>query len=202
MNMEERLERLESKLTHANRLNRWLLAGTVLAVVVLAAGVWIAFAEHGTAAETVEQTIGELADLGVARRRMIRASRFVLMDKKGKERATLAMYQGDPRLTFMDPSGITRAWLAVRHGGPSLVFMDPEGEVRTFLAMREGQPSLFFKGENGLGGIWLQVKDDGPVLDFWGGKGKDKRRASFQLREGEPVLDIQDAMRNSLWSAP
>src|SRR5258706_4877648 len=64
----------------------------------------------------------------------VRSQHFVLVDEKGKERASLvADGAGSVFLVMFDSVGKTRANLSVSNDGPSLVFYDPSGQARTIL---------------------------------------------------------------------
>jgi hypothetical protein len=64
----------------------------------------------------------------------VRANHFVLVDDKGKERASLvADGAGSVFLVMFDTAGRTRANLSVSNDGPSLVFYDPNGRQRAIL---------------------------------------------------------------------
>jgi len=64
----------------------------------------------------------------------VRSHHFVLVDEKGKERASLVADQaGSVFLVLFDASGKTRANLSVSNDGPSLVFYDATGRQRTIV---------------------------------------------------------------------
>jgi hypothetical protein len=64
----------------------------------------------------------------------VRAEHFVLVDTKGKERASLVADQaGSVFLVMFDAAGKTRANLSVSNDGPSLIFYDPSGQARTIV---------------------------------------------------------------------
>ena len=64
----------------------------------------------------------------------VRSQHFVLVDEKGKERASLvADGAGSVFLVMFDAAGKTRANLSVSNDGPALVFYDPSGQARTIL---------------------------------------------------------------------
>jgi len=64
----------------------------------------------------------------------VRAQHFILVDGKGKERASLvADGAGSVFLVMFDAAGKTRANLSVSNDGPALVFYDPTGQARTIL---------------------------------------------------------------------
>jgi len=64
----------------------------------------------------------------------VRSHHFVLVDEKGKDRASLvADGAGTVFLVMFDSAGKTRANLSVSNEGPSLVFYDPSGQQRTII---------------------------------------------------------------------
>lgn len=64
----------------------------------------------------------------------VRSKHFVLVDSKGKDRASLvADDAGSVFLVMFDAAGKTRASLSVGNDGPSLVFYDPSGRARTIV---------------------------------------------------------------------
>ena len=64
----------------------------------------------------------------------VRSHHFVLVDEKGKERASLvADGAGSVFLVMFDAAGKTRANLSVSNDGPSLVFYDTAGQQRTII---------------------------------------------------------------------
>src|SRR5215510_3491038 len=64
----------------------------------------------------------------------VRSHHFVLVDEKGKERASLVTDRaGSVFLVMFDEAGKTRANLSVSNDGPSLVFYDSTGRQRTII---------------------------------------------------------------------
>jgi hypothetical protein len=64
----------------------------------------------------------------------VRSRNFVLLDEKGKERASLvADSAGSVFLVMFDAAGKTRTHLSVGNEGPALIFYDPSGQARTIL---------------------------------------------------------------------
>ncbi len=82
---------------------------------------------------------------------IVKAEKFVLVDKDGKERAVLGMGENDPY-----------AMLSGREVGPHLALMDRDGKRRIELALwPEGSPSLFLMDRNGEPRASLAVGPDG-----------------------------------------
>jgi hypothetical protein len=72
----------------------------------------------------------------------VRAHQIILVDEKGKERASLvADNAGSMFLVMADSAGKTRVNLSVSNDGPSLVFLDPSGQARTILGSTTLVPS-------------------------------------------------------------
>src|SRR5262245_14050965 len=64
----------------------------------------------------------------------VRSHHFVLVDERGKERASLvADGAGSVFLVMFDAAGKTRANLSVTNDGPSLVLYDPSGQQRAII---------------------------------------------------------------------
>jgi hypothetical protein len=64
----------------------------------------------------------------------IRAHQVILVDEKGKDRASLVSDNaGSVFLILSDSAGKTRVNLSVTNDGPSVVFLDPSGQARTIL---------------------------------------------------------------------
>jgi len=72
----------------------------------------------------------------------VRAHQIVLVDERGKERASLvADNAGSVFLVMSDKAGKTRVSLSVSNDGPSLTFLDPSGQARTILGSTTVVPS-------------------------------------------------------------
>ena len=139
MSTEERIERLEKKLARLKRRDRWLPA-----VILLAAGAWIAFAGFGR----MTSKAGALTE--AQGHKTVRANAFILLDKNDKERASLAMTKMGPALTLYDEKGKTRALLvATRMIGPALRLYDEKGKTRVSMDVRYGEQALWFYDEKG-----------------------------------------------------
>ena len=82
------------------------------------------------------------AGAGGPPRAIVRAERFVLQDKDGKERALLTLDEAGPILVLTDAQGRNRAALGVMKQGPGLVFWDAKGSSRVGLALEKSGPAL------------------------------------------------------------
>ena len=125
MTIEERVEKLEKELSRAKRRNHMLLAVLLLAVVLLAVG-----------ATTPDAT---------SRRDVIKASKFVVEDGKGKSRAILAMDGNAPVLSLIDENKKSRASL----GMSGLILYDKNVKPRAVLGVLGDEPMLTLFDENG-----------------------------------------------------
>lgn len=112
---------------------------------------------------------GTLLLMGQTRRvhpSTITATGFVLVDAQGRERATLAMYNGGPRLDLYDENGKARAGLTVTSDGPGLGLFDANGKARVGLSAFSDGPGLALFDANGKPRVGLVAFSDGPVLDL------------------------------------
>ena len=117
MTTEERLDHLERQLSRANRRNRWLLAGVGLCLGI------------GLVAWTFRPTAATAQPAGAALK-VVRATRFVLEDEKGKLRAMLAMDKDGPGLVLYDEKGNMRVLLAMGKDGPGIILCDEKEKPR------------------------------------------------------------------------
>jgi len=134
------VELLSERLTSLEARFRWIKGGAILVGVMLAAG--------AVMAQLGPQDLNQLDPLLTIRRTSqeqkaganppieteIRAKHFVLVDEKGKERASLVTdAAGSAFLVMFDAAGKTRASLTVTNDGPSLNLLDRSGQPRTIL---------------------------------------------------------------------
>ena len=118
MIIEDRLENVERELGRQKRRNRWLLA----AILLLAGGLIV---------PAVFETTAFRARTQVARTaKEIRANKFVLEDKNGKERASLLVTGFGSWLSLDDENGETRIGLGIFADDPSLTLYDENGKER------------------------------------------------------------------------
>jgi hypothetical protein len=72
----------------------------------------------------------------------LRARQIILVDDKGKERASLVTDNaGSVFLMMADKAGKARINLSVSNDGPNLTFLDPSGQARTILGSTTVVPS-------------------------------------------------------------
>jgi hypothetical protein len=163
MTIENRLEILEAELSRAKRWNRLLMIAALLSVVVMAAGI---------GRVTTTESVG-------GNENAIKANAFLVVDKNGKLRATLAMDKDGPSLILADENEKPRAILAMyKKFGPTLGLRDENGELRAALAVHNVGPLLNLSDENGKPRIVMSVHKTGPLS--W----------------------ITDENGNSVWQAP
>ena len=130
------LERLSQRLAKLELRFRWMKRGAILLGILVTAGTAMA------------QLQPELDPFRLLRRPLsatqaaqqapieaeIRSQHFVLVDEKGKDRASLvADGAGTVFLVMFDAAGKTRANLSVGNDGPSLVLYDTFGQQRTII---------------------------------------------------------------------
>ncbi len=72
----------------------------------------------------------------------VRAHRIILVDDKGRERASLVSDNtGSIFLVMTDKAGKARVNLSINNDGPALTFFDPSGQPRTILGSTTAVPS-------------------------------------------------------------
>jgi len=113
MTIEERLENMEREVGRVRRRNRWLLG----AILLLAGGLIVPLAFRVQAQ-------------GAGAAKVIRANKFVLEDKNGKERASLLVTGFGSWLSLDDENGETRIGLGIFADDPSLTLYDENGKER------------------------------------------------------------------------
>ena len=140
------LELLSSRLqTLENRFRRI----TVVAVIVcIAIAALVLVGQAPSPLPRVPLTISHPDELpaGAQARQSVqdevRAHQIILVDEKGKERASLvADNAGSVFLIMADSAGKTRVNLSVSNDGPSLIFFDRAGQARTILGSTTVVPS-------------------------------------------------------------
>jgi hypothetical protein len=110
------------------------------------------------------QSGGTLARPGVEEE--VRTHQFILVDAKGRERASLvADNAGSVFLVMSDSAGKTRVNLSVSNDGPTLTLFDPSGRVRTILGSTTAVPSHV--NDNGV----AEMAPPSSIV-FFDGKGK------------------------------
>jgi len=178
MTTDERIENLEKGLASARRFNRWLLAA-----VGLALGVWIL---AGTFGPTMAA-----APAGGAAVKEVRANRFVVEDTNGKTRASLDVFNDNPRLVLYDEidkplatlgtnkdggqlslGGKSIAVLGTNKTGATLILMDTNRKLQN--VMLGAALGLVLTDENGKNRAELLVSKDGPTLVLKDDAGKGR----------------------------
>ena len=137
------LELLSQRLAKVESRFRWMTRVTIVIIAMITAAALIAqdLPERGRG-----QRPGEVLPNGTLRMEPqpvapkpmvegeVRAKHFVLVDEKGRERASLVADQaGSVFLVMFDAMGKTRANLSVSNDGPSLVLYDATGRQRSII---------------------------------------------------------------------
>jgi hypothetical protein len=137
------LELLSRRVAHMESRFRWMTRAAIAICVLITAAAVIAqdLPERGRQ----QGRPGEVLPSGQIRietqpppkpvvEAEVRSHHFVLVDEKGKERASLVTDRaGSVFLVMFDDAGKTRANLSVSNDGPSLVFYDATGRQRTVI---------------------------------------------------------------------
>jgi hypothetical protein len=134
------LEVLSQRLARMERRFRWMSRAAIgLGIIVTAAALMAQVRGPARPGEVLPngQLVLPSPDKPVAKPPIeaeVRAQHFVLLDEKGRERASLvADGAGSAFLVMFDASGKTRANLSVSNDGPSLIFYDAAGHQRTII---------------------------------------------------------------------
>ena len=121
--LSERLARLEQRF-------RWMKRTAMFLALIITAGVgW------GQGPQEIRELIRQAPPPSKPPvEAEVRSQHFVLVDAKGKDRASLvADGAGSVFLVMFDSAGKTRANLSVSNDGPSLVLYDAGGQQRTIV---------------------------------------------------------------------
>ncbi len=133
------MELLSQRLTKVESRFRWMTRAVVVLLVMITAAALIAqdLPERGKGRPGEVLPNGQIRLESQPVRKPVaeaevRANHFILVDEKGRERASLVADQaGSVFLVMFDANGKTRANLSVSNDGPSLVLYDPTGRQRT-----------------------------------------------------------------------
>ncbi|PYS40452.1 MAG: hypothetical protein DMG14_10500 [Acidobacteria bacterium] len=129
------LELLSRRLSKTELQLRWMKRGAILLGFLVTAGTAMAQLEpeldpFRLLRSRPDQRVTQQAPAETE----VRSHHFVLVDDKGKDRASLvADGAGSVFLVMFDAAGKTRANLSVSNDGPSLVFYDLSGQQRTII---------------------------------------------------------------------
>ncbi len=132
------LEVLSQRLAKMEARFRWVMrAAIVMGIVIMAAALRAQAPQPVRPVEVLPngRLVGmERASATPPVEAEVRSHHFVLLDEKGKERASLvADGAGSVFLVMFDGAGKTRANLSVSNDGPSLIFYDQAGHQRTII---------------------------------------------------------------------
>ena len=127
------LELLSQRLARVENRFRWMTRAAVMLALIVAGGV--ATGQGIQELRMLEKAQGQpVAVPKTPIEEQVRARHFVLVDEKGKERASLvADNAGSVFLVMFDGTGKTRANLSVTNDGPSLVLYDAGSQQRTII---------------------------------------------------------------------
>lgn len=146
MTVEERIEKLEQKLSRAQIVNRVLfVAGIGLLLVT-----WF-FASGTSTAQNKMQDV-------------IYAKSLILHDENSKPRIILGSTNGETRLHLFDENGIIRAGLAITNNGVGLILHDENSIPRINLCALNNGSGLTLSDKNGNPLVMLSVAKDVPGL--------------------------------------
>ena len=205
--MEERLGRLEEKLSRTERRYRFVLASLGTAVITSVV-IWVAL---GTAGRAQAQKPTEAT-------KVIRAKGFILEDENGKTRAQLSMNELGPglvlydengnglavlytfKLSFFDEKREVRARLLVTGRESVLDLFDEKGVCRTGLRFGYAGPGLWLYDEKGEARSVLNAGGRGPMLSLSGETGE--AGAGLAVLRDKPGLSMWDEKGRTIWSAP
>jgi hypothetical protein len=149
----EREVALAARLDRLERSNRRLRLGLALALLLATGG----------------------AILGAARGPgPVEATRFVLVDAKGRERGVLELAEsGGPQLLLIDPEGnVQVALFAVPSGVRGLALHEGESLRAAFTAQPGGAATLAMEGPGRVSGGSLTLTRAGTKLGLWGAGGR------------------------------
>jgi|SoiMethySBSTD1v2_1073268.scaffolds.fasta_scaffold1363242_2 hypothetical protein len=132
------LELLSRRLAQTERRVRWMTRGAILAGIAIMAVAGIAQVQDkvlpGDVLPNGTIRLPQAKSAKPSVEAEVRANHFVLVDEKGKDRASLvADNAGSVFLVMFDAAGKTRANLSVSNDGPSLVLYDATGRQRTII---------------------------------------------------------------------
>jgi hypothetical protein len=166
MTTEERLEKLERELKHANRHNQRLLAR-----VILCLGIGITVLVFGLAAMTARAAGGAV--------KQVRATEFILEDENGIGLASLTAIKGFPSLLMRDKTNNIVISLSIAKEGPALVLNNKNAKSLVGLAVQNGEPWFGLsvgdddrKGRVGL--FFVNGKPTLTLIDMYGKKNEIK----------------------------
>jgi hypothetical protein len=189
MTIEERIESLELQLERSRKRFYWLCVGMGLCFAA-ALMVWIA-GQGVTAAQTPAGKLGE-----------VHASKFILEDQTGIQRAVLAVDKNGVALELVDETDAVRAHLMVIKEGPVLNLRDRAGRPRVQLAALSdnSMAGISLYNENGVSLAQLNLTRGGyPALTLFGNDAKP--RIVLGVTPTGPTMIAYDQQGKAIWSA-
>jgi hypothetical protein len=111
---------------------------------------------------------------------VVRATKFVLVDEGGKQRATLGVENGGPALVLEDTRGRGVVLLQVPkiQDKPSLYLSDPQESARVELAMTMNGPVLHFTDKTGTRVRLAANELNAPLAAIYDGEGEQLFKVS------------------------
>ncbi|MGE3817891.1 MAG: hypothetical protein AB7I30_00500 [Isosphaeraceae bacterium] len=193
----ERLDRLESE-------NQRLVGLTERLVRERRGGRrWLSVAVASVGLIALVGASAQVGDVSV-RATVVEASRFVVRDAEGRERARLAMGEDhSPRLVFSDDQGRVRLQISVApNGSPGVRLLDETQKAEAGLAVSGGgRPGLVLNDQSGRTRASLTIQQDGgPTLNLRDEKGK-ARVVLDASPDGAHGLSLRDSDENLRLSA-
>jgi len=154
MGLEIRIEKLERENRHIKRLGLTALVVTGLII-------------------SIGQARPQQPDV-------IRATKFVLVDENGQQRATLGIENGGPALVLEDTNGRGVVQLQVPKipDKPSLYLSDPRESARVELAMTMNGPVLHFTDKTGTRVRLAANELNAPLAAIYDDEGKQLFKVS------------------------
>jgi hypothetical protein len=121
----------------------------------------------------------------------VRASRVVLVDPRGRERAVLTMYPDGPQLSLLDSQGRARAGLGADDTGGRLDLLDDEGIPQAVLVGRPGgSAGLTLYDERGPRASLAALSDGAASLGLLASDGQP-RLTAMVLPGNDPAMRLR-----------
>lgn len=130
----------------------------------------------------------------------VEASKFLLKDTDGRERAVLGVTDYGPFLNFYDASGAVRALMGLFAESPFLTLSDKEGTSKVELTdLSDGPHVVLYDANHQLRAIF-DVLEGGPRLELY--DRECNSRAKITVAESGPQFGLFDANEKAVYSAP
>ncbi len=106
--------------------------------------------------------------------RIQEATKFVLKDVKGRNRAELGMHPEGAALVFLDSAGNSALSVGIHEEGPGMILLDSRERRIAALSSTATGPILTLYDANGMKRLNLSVTGQGPALGLLGTGGEAK----------------------------